>query len=329
LSSLIGLRSDEIVQGERWNEDTATVSSDPGSGFAPDCHGSFDELPSTTSSISSIDLGEPMNDTLNRAQVARLSNEEAGAYLKSVLNVTPTNETSYATTAGDARADSISITHGTPWIPVTHRHSTMHVKVKPGRPTTDGGRADHNWPINSGLYNARLWKSFRSVSAPTPTNKKKKSYNIKPTNVQHRERGMPAYLVKELDELDTTQFEIALNYWMDDANFIGYPTTMVPYAYDEAIYPNAQFKPTGRHGRRHRRVNVPIQRNQALSSLVVLLSNTSSTSAFLLKSHKQPTRVQSIKSTRWVRITITVSNSTTSANFSLTSLPKHTGMSSI
>jgi hypothetical protein len=33
----VRLRSDEIVQGERWNEDIATLSSDPESGFAPDC----------------------------------------------------------------------------------------------------------------------------------------------------------------------------------------------------------------------------------------------------------------------------------------------------
>ena len=171
------LRSGEIAQGERWNEDIATVSSDPESGFAPDRYGSFDLLPSTTSSISSINLGEPINDILNRAEVARLSNDLAGAYLKSILNVTPTNETSYATTAGDARADNLL---NTPWIPVTHRHSTMHVKVKPGRPTAVGGRADRNWPINAGLYDARLWKSFRPASAPGPKNKSKKSYFTKP-----------------------------------------------------------------------------------------------------------------------------------------------------
>ena len=234
----------ETARDDDWKEDTATVSSDLGSGTSPDQHGSFDKLSSTNSSISSNDFGDCNNDALDRAEAARLSNEEARDYLKSVLNITPIYETSYTPTVRDACADNIM---NTPWIPVTHRHSAMYTKVKPGRPIAVGGRADRNWPINAGLYDARLWKSFRPASAPAPTNKNKKSHITKPTYVQHREHGMPAYLVKQLDELDTTQFQIALDYWMNDANFIGYPTTMIPYAYDENIYPNSQYKPTGRH----------------------------------------------------------------------------------
>jgi rhodanese-related sulfurtransferase len=265
----------ESAGSDDWEEDSLTVSSDLGSGFRPDHYGSFEELPSTTSSTTSFDFGGSPNDALDGAQVARLTNEEAGIYLKSILKVNPTIENFNATTAGDARADPILVTHGSPWTPVTRRHSTMHVKVKPGRPTVEGGRADRNWRTEPGLYSARLQKSFRSAPTPTPKRDKKSykkpHFNKKKSLVDgYRKDGMPAYLVKDLDRLDTEEFEVALNYWMNNFNFIGYPTTMVPYqehlaAYDESLYPNEHYKPTGRrHNNNHRRVNVPIQRNQAL-----------------------------------------------------------------
>jgi hypothetical protein len=78
-----------------------------------------------------------------------------------------------------------------------------------------------------------------------------------------RDNGMPAYLIKEMNELDTQKFEIGLNHWMDHFNFIGHPTTIA--AYDEGRYPNANNKPSFcRPKNNGRRVNLSLQRNQAI-----------------------------------------------------------------
>jgi hypothetical protein len=115
-------------------------------------------------------------DALENAQATRLTPEEAETYLKNVLKVdkNPTVENFNVTTLiGDAREDSTLVPHGLPWTLVT-RHRTKHAKVKPGRPTVEGVRADRNWRIEPGLYDARLQKSFYR-SASTPTTKRDKN----------------------------------------------------------------------------------------------------------------------------------------------------------
>jgi hypothetical protein len=256
------LRPVEIAGGETWEEDSATESSlDLGSESTPDQHGSFEWLPSTTSSITSTESQDVLIDALENAQAARLTQEEAETYLKNVLKLgkNPTVENFNVTTLiGDAREDSTLVNHGLPWTLVT-RHRTKLAKVKPGRPAVEGGRADRNWRIEPGLYTARFQKSFYR-SASTPTTKrdknnykkkqlKKQSSHYKNFGTGHLKDGMPPSLIKKLNELNTQEFEITLNYWMDTLHFIGYPTTMVPFdekiiACDESIYPDPKNKPT-------------------------------------------------------------------------------------
>jgi hypothetical protein len=171
------------------------------------------------------------------------------------------------------------VTHGLPWILVTH-YRTKHAKVKPGRPNVEGGRADHNWRV-PGLYNARLQKSSHR-SASTPTTKrdknnykkkqlKKQSSHYKYYGTGHLRIGMPPSLTKELNVLNTQEFEIALNFWMNAFSFIGYPTTTVPFdenyiAYDEGRYPNPKNKPIVRsHKSNSGCINLPSQCEQAVA----------------------------------------------------------------
>jgi hypothetical protein len=78
-----------------------------------------------------------------------------------------------------------------------------------------------------------------------------------PRNEKVNEK-MPYHLVQDLNNLSTQEFEIALEYWMNQFIF--------PYAaYDESIYPEGQRKPTGgRYKTNHRFNNVPSHRDRAL-----------------------------------------------------------------
>jgi hypothetical protein len=113
---------------------------------------------------------------LKDALAACLTIEEAAKYLKSVLNLgpSPTVGNFNNSLIGDAREDSTSITHGSPWTPVTRNYS-KHAKVKP-RSTVEECRADRYWRTEPGMYDARLSKSFyRSGSTPTTKQTKKKT----------------------------------------------------------------------------------------------------------------------------------------------------------
>ncbi len=106
----------EDTGSDNWEEDSLTVSSDLGFGNAPNHHGSFDELPSTTSSITSFDYQGSVSsatamesqeiffDALEEAPVAYLDPEEANSYLKSVLKVKSktVSKNSSVSVAGDA-----------------------------------------------------------------------------------------------------------------------------------------------------------------------------------------------------------------------------------
>jgi hypothetical protein len=95
-------------------------------------------LPSTTSSITSTESQDNYTATLEHALAACLTIEEAAKCLKSVLNMgpSPTVGNFNNILIGDAREDSTSVTHGSPWTPVTRNYS-KHAKVKPGRPTVE------------------------------------------------------------------------------------------------------------------------------------------------------------------------------------------------
>jgi hypothetical protein len=89
-----------------------------------------------------------------------------------------------------------------------------------------------------------------------------------------------------INELDTQEFEIALNYWMDHINFIGHPTTLVTY--DEGCYPNPNNKPTERRLKNNgRRINLSFHRNKALVSAYQAFSQYFNISDSLQQWHKK------------------------------------------
>jgi hypothetical protein len=195
----------------------------------------------------------------------RLTIEEAAMYLTSIINLgpSPTVGNFNNSLIEDAREDSTLVTHGSPWTPVT-RNYPKHAKVKPGRPTVEGGRADRNWRIEPGMYNARL---YRSGSTPTTKQTKKKSKKDKKKSSHyknyvfgHRQDGAPTYWIKDLNKPKNKEFQKALTYWMDHLKLIGHPTTLT--AYDEGCYPNPDNKPSGRRPKKvtmSQRKQIPIK----------------------------------------------------------------------
>ena len=246
--------NDDTVSADdeaRWNGNSTGSFNDPFAVSATDSYGSFDLVakPSSTTSNGSDDS---FVTALEDAEDAILTSEESALYLKNVLGVESNNTdgTDFKIPAGDAQAVKTTVTHGRPWIPVT-RHKSMHITVKQ-RPPTVGfeGRADRNWRTEPGLYGARLHKSrfsiktdkidvkkghkknsiMKIVKDPQKCEKYDKTYFQKQEKschygryVGYREPGMPHHVVKELDHLDTLEFEEALTYWMNHFNFIGYP----------------------------------------------------------------------------------------------------------
>jgi hypothetical protein len=80
--------------------------------------------------------------------------------------------------------------------------------------------------------------SNKTKKKQTKTSKKKSNKNIKDANI--RDGNMPPYLVREVDTLDTTEFEVVLGFWMTHFNFTGLST--MPAAYDESRYPDPEVK---------------------------------------------------------------------------------------
>jgi hypothetical protein len=60
---------------------------------------------------------------------------------------------------------------------------------------------------------------------------------------------MPPYLMKEVDALDTTDFEVALEFLMNYFNFTGYSDP--PAAYDESRYPDPEVKNYARRNKQY------------------------------------------------------------------------------
>jgi hypothetical protein len=150
-----------------------------------------------------------------------------------------------------------------PWKKVTNYKKIKHAQVEPRPPSVEGSRADQHYRTEPGLYSASLKKKInRSVPSPigqglstltnkkkkksptssktkkkqTKTSKKKSNKNIKDANI--RDGNMPPYLVREMDTLDTTEFKVALGFWMTHFNFTG--LTTMPAAYDESRYPDPE-----------------------------------------------------------------------------------------
>ncbi len=154
---------------------------------------------------------------------------------------------------------------------VTRRHPFKHARPEPRPPNAEGGDAGHNWQKTyPGLYDASLLKKKNYQSAPlkygkgssAPTNTKSKP-NKDNSGMGYRKEGMPRHLVKELDILDTMEFEIALDYWMEHFNFVYQSNKLV--AYDESIYPDARNKPSERHRKnKFQSKQIPSHRDSAL-----------------------------------------------------------------
>jgi hypothetical protein len=230
-----------------WEDESVTVPPhDLGSGNTTDRHGSF-ELVTTVSEQSEDSYATALEDT----QPARLTSEEAAAYLKSVLKVgtNPTIGNFNNILTGDAREDSTLVTHGSPWIPVT-RHYSMHTKAEHGpTPSKEGEQAETGVlsqdSTTSGSGRAldrprhRPWTEASSTTKETLRTTGRN--NARTITLGYREEGMPHHLIKKLDQLDTKEFDTALNYWMNHFNFVGYPTTSIDHpqrlpAYDEGLY---------------------------------------------------------------------------------------------
>jgi hypothetical protein len=171
--------------------------------------------------------------------------------------MTPTNKSIIIDTDRDAYPFANYTKHCEPWKKITHKKLFKHAPVEPGRPSVGESRADQTYRTEPGLYSAPINKKpQRSVTIlsgtgrghPTPTTKMKPKAPSTPSNrfptkfidAGYRETGMPSYLVKELNELDTAEFKHALDYWMNHFNFAGEEFT--PAAYDESRYPNPEQK---------------------------------------------------------------------------------------
>jgi hypothetical protein len=102
--------------------------------------------------------------------------------------------------------------------------SIKHAHVEPRRPSVEGSRADQNYrsvpsPIRPGLSTPTNKKKKKSATSnKTKKNQIKtstKKYNNNIEDASHRDGNMPPFLVKEVDALDTTEFEVALEFWMN------------------------------------------------------------------------------------------------------------------
>jgi hypothetical protein len=87
----------------------------------------------------------------------------------------------------------------------------------------------------------------------------------------YRMKGMPHYLVEQLDKLDIKEFTFALEYWMNHFNFTNeqgstWTNDSNGAAYDESRYPNAQYKPSGKRFKENECYgHITAKRNQALA----------------------------------------------------------------
>jgi hypothetical protein len=79
---------------------------------------------------------------------------------------------------------------------------------------------------------------------------------------------MPPFLMKELNTLDSIEFEVALGYWMNHLNFAG--DNYIPAAYDEDRYPDPKHKRQTKRNSLHTRKE---QRNSALGFACSTLIN--------------------------------------------------------
>jgi hypothetical protein len=179
---------------------------------------------------------------LEEAQDVHLTAEEGTTYLKNDLGVksNTTDGTYLKTPNGDAQ--EVSKINEENWIPVI-RHRCMQVKTKQGSTVGFGGRAGQSWRPQPG---ANLKKKKFPVTTDTTEQRNKnkktqKSYkNHKESKYCHYkmvqasghtdgypQKGMPHYLISELEKITVKNFEIALDYWTNHLNFAGKITSML------------------------------------------------------------------------------------------------------
>jgi hypothetical protein len=104
----------------------------------------------------------------------------------------------------------------------------MRVKAEQRLPKVGEGRACQNWRAEPGLYSARLQESYSPIATNTTKPKDKKKNKMKKTNQKnhkkaekmyhyvdyvsgYRMKGIPPYLVEQLDKLDIQESPLPLN----------------------------------------------------------------------------------------------------------------------
>jgi hypothetical protein len=136
---LHGAPRDSDGDEPRENPNATTSLDGPRREPAADCHGSFDSVASSSSTVSSKS-GDSFSTVLEEAEDAHLTIEEAVKYLKNVLGteMNPTDGTSLKTSIVDAQGEMTMVTHEQPWTTVT-RHRTMHVTAEQRPPRLERG----------------------------------------------------------------------------------------------------------------------------------------------------------------------------------------------
>jgi hypothetical protein len=127
-----GAPSDGVEDQPREDHPGTTFLDGPECGPAARSHGTFDSVASSSSTVSSKS-DDSFVTSLEEAEDAHLTTEEAVKYLKNVLGIekNPTDGTSLKTPNGDAQGEMTVVTHGQPWITVI-RHRIMRVKAEQG-----------------------------------------------------------------------------------------------------------------------------------------------------------------------------------------------------
>ena len=222
-----------------------------GSGEEPFRHGSSD---GNTDSIPIInDEASPTEqfyDALQEAPPVLLTTEEKRAYLINVLNLE--SSPTFQPSNGDVRHQVFHLIHRRNHRNSTKNHRFKHAPTELGPPRVEGSDAGQHWRLptqHSGLYNVNLLNNqsrlaSRTVgtghSTPTTKNRRKNRRNTKnkTTKTNHLsyaelKKTMPESLVRELNLMDMHEFEICLDYHMDDFGF----------AYDYSKYPDPDKKP--------------------------------------------------------------------------------------
>jgi hypothetical protein len=139
----------------RENPNATTSLDGPRREPAADCHGSFDSVASSSSTVSSKS-GDSFSTVLEEAEDAHLTIEEAVKYLKNVLctEMNPTDGTSLKTSIVDAQGEMTMVTHEQPWTTVT-RHRTMHITAEQRPPRLESSKVDADHASDSMTIRSR------------------------------------------------------------------------------------------------------------------------------------------------------------------------------